>query len=91
MIKKNKLELYFNKSLYRGTLVCTYVGAIGALLFTIKYIYSDYHPEVSLNREDAIGLCAGIFLFLLFFPMSTFLYFTNTLGKDFFTKNTHEK
>lgn len=79
-----RLDLFFNKSLLRATVVCTYLGCFGCLIFTVKYIFLQYYAGSSFTYEDFWGLLASAFLFLMFFPLSTLLYFTNKIGRNFF-------
>jgi hypothetical protein len=84
--KNKQLDFLFEKNMYRGAFGCAIFGAIGLIFFMAKLIISESKPDFLFEKEDLIGLFAGFFLFILFYPLSWLLYFTNAIGKDFFMK-----
>ena len=84
--KNKQLDFLFEKNTYSGAFGCAIFGAIVLIFFMAKLIISESKPDIPFEIEDLIGLFAGFFLFILFYPLSLLLYFINVIGKDFFMK-----
>lgn len=78
------IMFFFNKKNMYASILCWMFGCLVCVCFSVKYILADQYAEYSFGNEDIIGVLSGLVLFVLFFPISILLYFTNTIGKDFF-------
>ena len=89
-MKKSTLDYFFKKkNLYASLAICMFSGT-AFVFFLIKRFRMHEQSANMCDDENAFGMLIAFGLFTLFFPLVNLLFFTNSLGKDFFVNRSPE-
>ena len=80
IIKDHRIPpLLYKRSSYKQLFAVAMFGALGSLIFLVKFVCSGYYDSIEFTEHDFMGLGASLFLLAASFPSSLVLYVSSTL------------